>query len=132
MVNQIIFFLNSANLICRTTDISKYFRESLGIRDNESRLYLNRHVFVMSKMVPLFQFFFVRTSGFICGIYLISVPHLFLCFWCLRNAVLHDCGIFWVSSYIFGAQERKQEVTKVTLLIKNARAQLFKANDIVS
>ena len=34
------FFLNSANLICRCTDISKYFRESLGIRDNESRLYL--------------------------------------------------------------------------------------------
>ena len=30
------FFLNSANLICRDTDISKYFRESLGIRDNES------------------------------------------------------------------------------------------------
>ena len=37
MVNQII--INSANLICRTTDISKYFRESLGVRDNESRLY---------------------------------------------------------------------------------------------
>ena len=34
------FFLNSANLICRGTDISKYFRESLGIRDNESRLYI--------------------------------------------------------------------------------------------
>ena len=33
------FFLTSANLICRGTDISKYFRESLGIRDNESRLY---------------------------------------------------------------------------------------------
>ena len=33
------FFLNSANLICRGTDISKYFRESLGIRDNESWLY---------------------------------------------------------------------------------------------
>ena len=32
------FFLNSANLICRGTDISKYFRESHGIRDNESRL----------------------------------------------------------------------------------------------
>ena len=31
------FFLNSENL-CRGTDISKYFRESLGIRDNESRL----------------------------------------------------------------------------------------------
>ena len=34
------FFLNSANLICRGTDISKYFKESLGIRDNESRLYM--------------------------------------------------------------------------------------------
>ena len=33
-------FLNSGNLICRGTDISEYFRESLGIRDNESRLYL--------------------------------------------------------------------------------------------
>ena len=32
--------LNSANLLCRGTDISKYFRESLGLRDNESRLYL--------------------------------------------------------------------------------------------
>ena len=29
----------SANLICQGTDISKYFRESLGIRDNGSRLY---------------------------------------------------------------------------------------------
>ena len=34
------FFLSSANLICRSTDISKYFREFLGIRDNESRLYM--------------------------------------------------------------------------------------------
>ena len=35
------FFLNSANLICRSTDISKYFRESHGIGDSESRLYLD-------------------------------------------------------------------------------------------
>ena len=33
------FFLSSANLICRGTDISKYLIESLGIRVNESRLY---------------------------------------------------------------------------------------------
>ena len=33
-------FLNSAQLICRSTDISKCFRESLRLRDNESRLYL--------------------------------------------------------------------------------------------
>ena len=36
---ELFFFLKSANLICRDTDISKYFRESLGLRDNESRLY---------------------------------------------------------------------------------------------
>ena len=36
-----LFLLNSANLICRSTDISKYFRGSLGIRDNESRLYFD-------------------------------------------------------------------------------------------
>ena len=35
-----IFFLNSGNLICRSTGISMYFRESLGVRDNESRLYI--------------------------------------------------------------------------------------------
>ena len=33
-------FFNSANLTCRGLDISKYFREFLGLRDNESRLYL--------------------------------------------------------------------------------------------
>ena len=32
-------FLNSAHLICRSTDISKCFRGSLRLRDNESRLY---------------------------------------------------------------------------------------------
>ena len=35
----IYFFLNSENLVCRARDISKYFRQSLGLRDNESRLY---------------------------------------------------------------------------------------------
>ena len=39
VVVRFIFFLTSATLICRGTDISKCFRESLGIRDNESRLY---------------------------------------------------------------------------------------------
>ena len=37
---NIHFILNSANVTCRSTDISKYFRESLGLRDNESRLYI--------------------------------------------------------------------------------------------
>ena len=34
-------FPESANLICRSTDISNCFIESLGVRDNESRLYCN-------------------------------------------------------------------------------------------
>ena len=38
------FFLNSGNLICRSTGISMYFRESLGVRGNESRLYFRAQV----------------------------------------------------------------------------------------
>ena len=38
VVVRFIVFLTSATLISRGTDISKHFRESLGIRDNESRL----------------------------------------------------------------------------------------------
>ena len=38
------FLFNSANLTCRDTDISKYFRESVGLRDNESRLYMEKNV----------------------------------------------------------------------------------------
>ena len=38
LLNVSIFSLKSAYLICRGADISKYFRESLGLRDNESRL----------------------------------------------------------------------------------------------
>ena len=33
-------FLNSVNLICRSTDISKCFRGSPRLRDNESQLYI--------------------------------------------------------------------------------------------
>ena len=39
VVVQFIVFLTLSTLICRGTDISKCFIESLGIRDNESRLY---------------------------------------------------------------------------------------------
>ena len=36
VVVQLIVFLTLSTLICRSTDISKCFSESLGIRDNES------------------------------------------------------------------------------------------------
>ena len=39
MVVRLIVFLSSANRICRSTDSSKCFIESHGIRVNESRLY---------------------------------------------------------------------------------------------
>ena len=39
VVVQFIVFLTLSTLICRSTDISKCFSESFGIRDNESRLY---------------------------------------------------------------------------------------------
>ena len=39
VVVQFIVFLTLSTLICRGTDISKCFSESLGIRDKESRLY---------------------------------------------------------------------------------------------
>ena len=38
MVVQFIVFLILSTLICRGTDISKCFSESLGIRDNENML----------------------------------------------------------------------------------------------
>ena len=37
---SICIFLNSENLICPSTEISKCFRGSLQLRDNESRLYI--------------------------------------------------------------------------------------------
>ena len=41
VVVQFIVFLTLSTLICRGTDISKCFSESLGIRDNENRLYFS-------------------------------------------------------------------------------------------
>ena len=41
----ICIFLNSENLICRSSDISKYFRGPLQLRDTESRLYLAQSSF---------------------------------------------------------------------------------------
>ena len=39
-------FLKSAHLICRSTDISKCFKGSLRLRDNESRLYIMIRAFI--------------------------------------------------------------------------------------
>ena len=47
------FCLNSANLICRGIDNSKYFRESLRLRDNESRLYITLYTIVFTIYILL-------------------------------------------------------------------------------
>ena len=57
MVVQFIVFLTLSTLICRGTDISKCFSESLGIRDNEIRLYFEL-------ILPLSRYFFVYFMDF--------------------------------------------------------------------
>ena len=57
-----LFILNSANLVCRYTDISKYFRLSFEIRDKESQLYLTQakylFSYLFSYLLLLYQFVF--------------------------------------------------------------------------
>ena len=59
-VVQFIVFLTLSTLICRGTDISKYFSESLGIRDNENRLYSQcmhslLHLFLMLYLIGIYM-----------------------------------------------------------------------------
>ena len=75
MVVQFIFFLNSENLVCRGTDISKYFRESLELRDNESQLY----------EILLASVSFTRTQNVASGM----LPLLMQTHTLFRSAVMH-------------------------------------------
>ena len=61
VVVQFIVFLTLSTLICRGTDISKCFCESLGIRDNESRLYLFAKGYIVFTF-PFNRFFFLYVS----------------------------------------------------------------------
>ena len=79
-----IVFLSSANLICRTTDISKCFIESLGFRDNGSRLYT-----VPTRFLWRLQFFVFCICGFKCGVY----------HFC--SSLLRDCGVSCVPSLLW-------------------------------
>ena len=54
VVVQFIVFRTLSTLICRDMNISKYFSESLGIRDNESRLYISYF------MLMILSFFFFK------------------------------------------------------------------------
>ena len=77
----IYFFLNSANLICRGTDISKYFRESLGLRDNESQLHfslgvgLSWHGIVLC-FAFIYKNYVVEHFDLVMFISVLLLPHL--------------------------------------------------------
>ena len=85
---SIYFFLKSANLIWRSTAISKYFRESLGVRDNESRPYIGRVYFRYVRLydvdIPKEKWFnylqtvetLIRWSIMLCLIWFCTVCHL--------------------------------------------------------
>ena len=63
------FFVNSGNLICRSTGISMYFRESLGVRDNESRLYMLSKCSTLSELKQI--------SSVNCEELLVCPPYIF-------------------------------------------------------
>ena len=56
VVVQFIIFLTLSTLMCRGTDISKCFSESLGIRDNEIRLYFDYSVLAISLVHDMIVF----------------------------------------------------------------------------
>ena len=77
---SIYFFLNSENLVCQGTNISQYFRESLELRDNESRLHFIRKT-CLYNFDPLKPHFYKVKLGF-TGVYIIL----------LISAQNIDCG----------------------------------------
>ena len=50
-------FLNSAHLICRSTDISKCLSMSLRLRDNESRLYKNINLHLKNIIIYIYTLY---------------------------------------------------------------------------
>ena len=89
---SIYFVLNSVNLICRSTDISKYFRHSLGLRDNKSRLYTENVTTQKWKFSykNFWYFFHISAQSIDCG-YSLELPRRCgsveypLCFWAERR-----------------------------------------------
>ena len=84
--------------ICKMTDASE-----LRVRFPVNKTGLSPHKFSTdcSKEILLLQFFFVCSSlvSYVAFVLSLFVLHLSL-FWCLGRAVLHGCGISWVSSNI--------------------------------
>ena len=88
VVVQFIVFLTLSTLICQGTDISKCFSESLGIRDNESRLYFSLatvvliskekwyYILTLQQQPPLHQSVIIYSQEWL--LYSFCTVHLFL------------------------------------------------------
>ena len=77
VVVQFAVFLTLSTLICRGTDISKYFSESLGIRDNESRLYIAIFEYVEQRKFTIYNMencHIVRRFSTLCTCLVICIP----------------------------------------------------------
>ena len=96
---SIYVLLNSANLTCQGTDIAKYFRDSLRIRDNESRLYWYE---IRDVLVPILHALWgIGTNSSRCEIYEV---------WIYGSTELHTLIVYpflliitweqWVSSIV--------------------------------
>ena len=59
-------FLNSANLTCRSTNISKCFSESLRLRDNENQLYSEK---IKCRQLQFFLTLWVKFLEPVCNIF---------------------------------------------------------------
>ena len=65
---SIYFFLNSANLICRDTDISKFYSEAIGLRDNECLLSYNNKTYLITHLKAREEFPNTTQSLSVCWI----------------------------------------------------------------
>ena len=98
VVVQFIVLLTLLTLICRGTDISKCFSESLGIRDNESRLYVTiAHWPSTSSFGPKT----ISTCIAQCGLSLASTDAFRICIniWINKLYFYYSCPIYLFLPY---------------------------------
>ena len=98
----------STHNLCFEKKYEKYqnfLSENFHFLEVKFSIYLNRHVFVMSISWAWYHCkTYLCVGGFICGVCLVNICSsslLLLRPWRLK-AVLHNCGISWVSSLIAG------------------------------
>ena len=116
VIVRFIVFLTSATLIFRGTDILKCFRESLGIRDNESRLYLEKkqpfsesphHRIQSSQDTSKEHRYIAYNTRYACVLWKLfldkAIPRNISPFKCVRKIICSKVSLPNKSSFIIGA-----------------------------